>query len=374
MKMKLLNKPNLVGFDITECISYLSSINQPSFRAKQISKWLYQKNVETIDLMTNLPLNLKSQLKEDFTLNTLMPLCELKSRDSTIKWIFNLQNKTKANEVISYSQIETVYIPKDNRATLCISSQAGCALACTFCATGKRGFERNLTSSEIIGQVLYAKNKVAKLGLHPITNIVYMGMGEPLANVGPVFSSLKLLLDDNAFGFSRHKVTLSTSGIIPNIKKLIYLNLGISLAISLHAPNDELRSTLVPINKKFPIAKLLSACWDYCESQKVKYVTMEYVMLKDINDKKEHAKQLIELFKGKPVKINLIPFNSFASSGYQRSSEARINEFMHELRSNAVFTTVRETRGDDTSSACGQLTGVATVANFYATPSTATSL
>ncbi len=254
--------------------------------------------------------------------------------------------------------IETVYIPDRDRATLCVSSQVGCALNCSFCATGKEGFNRNLEVAEIIGQVWQAQNRIrsGELGeLNPITNVVMMGMGEPLLNYSAVISAMDIMLDDNAYGLSKYRVTLSTSGVVPAMEKLKN-DSPVALAVSLHATNDELRNQLVPINKKYPLAMLLETCRDYYSSKK-RHVTFEYVMLKGINDKIKHAKELIRITEGINCKINLIPFNPFSGAGYDRSDDDVIDAFQNKLISSGLNTRVRRTRGEDVDGACGQLAG-----------------
>ena len=299
--------------------------------------------------MTDLSKNLRDQL--DLNSEIQMPhlISENTSKDGTIKWLF---------ESGVGQAIEAVFIPESDRGTLCISSQVGCALDCSFCATGHQGFNRNLDVSEIIGQLCFANSRLPrrKTGLPAISNVVFMGMGEPLANYKNVIKAIEIMLSDYAYGLSRRRVTLSTSGIVPNIE-LLSDACNVSLAVSLHAPNDKLRDSLVPINKIHPISDLLDACWRYAEKHSNRYITFEYVMLENINDSMEHAQELSRLISNKPAKINLIPFNPFKGTKYKSSPIRQIKKFQMKLREKGIIVTTRKTRGDDIAAACGQLAG-----------------
>ena len=344
-----IEKKNLLGMTLEELEVFFESQGQRKFRAKQVFQWMHQKYVDNFDLMSDLSKDLRGRLNELSSVNLPDIISENHSKDGTIKWLFS--------SGIGQA-IETVYIPEKERGTLCISSQVGCALDCSFCATGFQGFNRNLSTAEIIGQVCYANRALPrrKNDLPAISNVVFMGMGEPLANYKNVIKALKMLLADNAYGLSRRRVTLSTSGIVPNLEALGD-DCNVSLAVSLHASNDELRNKLVPINKIHPINDLLDVCWAYAKKQSNRYVTFEYVMLRDINDSIPQAKELASLLKDKPAKINLIPFNPFNGSDYERSPVDRIRRFQSKLRELGIIVTTRKTRGDDIDAACGQLAG-----------------
>ena len=347
--MNTQQKPNLLDFDLKTLESYFEELEEKSFRAQQLLKWIYQRGIIDIELMTNFSTSLRSFLKE----NTLVKLPEIisekKSEDGTKKWLIKVDEK---------NSIETVFIPENDRGTLCISTQVGCALDCKFCSTAKQGFNRNLTTSEIIGQVWVANKMLGhfKSGKRIITNIVFMGMGEPLLNYNNVIKTINLLTNDHAFGLSKRRVTVSTSGIIPGIDRLKEDN-KVSLAISLHASNDELRSTIVPINRSYPIADLLSSCKRYTEGKDDEPITIEYVMLKDINDSLKDAHNLVKCLHGIPSKVNLIPFNKFPGTYFSSSDTATINAFRDVLIKSGIFTITRKTRGDDIDAACGQLVG-----------------
>jgi 23S rRNA (adenine2503-C2)-methyltransferase len=346
--MQVLKK-NLLGLTQDELEVFFLDLGHKKFRAKQLLQWMHQKYVVDFDLMSDLSITLRDELKSIASISLPEIISETSSNDGTVKWLFN----SGVGQAI-----ETVFIPETDRGTLCISSQVGCALDCSFCATGFQGFNRNLTSSEIISQVCFANSLLPKRknGLSAITNVVFMGMGEPLANYRNVLKALRILLSDNAYGLSKRRVTLSTSGIVPNLNSLAD-ECNVSLAVSLHAPEDELRDTLVPINKMHPIAELLEACWVYAKKHSNRYITFEYVMLKDINDSILHAKKLAKLLKNKPAKVNLIPFNPFSESDYQCSSSEQIRKFQSKLRELGILVTTRKTRGDDIDAACGQLAG-----------------
>lgn len=352
-------KVNLLGLSHSQLVDFFVKIGEKPFRASQVMKWIHQYGVTDFSQMTNLSKKLQQKLAD--TAHITPPTVKFKqfSDDGTRKWVF---------EVAGGSLVETVLIPADDgkqygRKTLCISSQVGCALDCSFCSTGKQGFERDLTASEIIGQLWVANQSfmdgvpIAKRENH-VTNVVMMGMGEPLLNYNPVVASMSLMLDDNAYGLSKRRVTLSTSGIVPKMYELAK-DIDVALAISLHAPNDELRNTLVPINKKYPLKQLIDAARHFVNANPShkKHVTIEYVMLKDVNDSDKHADELIALLKDLPSKINLIPFNPFPHAPYERSSNNRIHAFSHILTKAGFVCTIRQTRGDDIDAACGQLVG-----------------
>lgn len=346
---------NLVGLDRTSLEQMFVEHGEKKFRAQQVMQWLYQRGETDLSKMTDLSKSLRETLQQNTHITLPRIESEQFSTDGTIKWLLNVGEDRDGNS----NAIETVYIPESNRGTLCISSQVGCALDCTFCATARQGFNRNLTAEEIIGQVWVADQRLRALydGKSLLTNVVFMGMGEPLLNFNNVLPVIKLLLDDYAYGMGKRKVTVSTSGIVPKIDELSKL-LDVSLAISLHAPNDEVRNELVPINRKYPIEKLLAACKRYLENKNRKEsITFEYVMLHCVNDNEAQAKQLVKLLKGIRAKINLIPFNSFEQSGYQRSSQDRIDRFSQILISHGIVVITRKPRGEDIAAACGQLAG-----------------
>ena len=353
-------KVNLLGMSKDELSAFFVSLGEKSFRATQVMKWIYQFGVTDFFEMTNISKKLQYKLHE--VACVVPPTVKYKefSQDGTRKWVF---------EVAGGSLVETVLIPADDgkqfgRKTLCISSQVGCALDCSFCSTGKQGFERDLTPSEIIGQ-LWVANQSYMENVPPterdnrLPNVVMMGMGEPLLNYDPVVASMSLMLDDHAFGLSKRRVTLSTSGVVPKMYDLAK-DIDVALAISLHAPNDELRNELVPINKKYPLKDLIKAAKSYVYDENPrhkKHITIEYVMLAGVNDSDEHAHQLVDLLKDLPSKINLIPFNPFPHAPYGRSSNNRIHAFSHILNQAGFVCTIRQTRGDDIDAACGQLVG-----------------
>ena len=353
-------KANLLGMSKDELSAFFVSLGEKPFRATQVMKWIYQFGVTDFFEMTNISKKLQHKLHE--VACVVPPTVKYKefSQDGTRKWVF---------EVAGGSLVETVLIPADDgkqfgRKTLCISSQVGCALDCSFCSTGKQGFERDLTPSEIIGQ-LWVANQSYMENVPPterenrVTNVVMMGMGEPLLNYDPVVASMSLMLDDHAFGLSKRRVTLSTSGVVPKMYDLAK-DIDVALAISLHAPNDELRNELVPINKKYPLKDLIKAAKSYVYDENPrhkKHITIEYVMLAGVNDSDEHAHQLVDLLKDLPSKINLIPFNPFPHAPYGRSSNNRIHAFSHILNQAGFVCTIRQTRGDDIDAACGQLVG-----------------
>jgi 23S rRNA (adenine2503-C2)-methyltransferase len=349
-EMEVVQKTDLLGMDREAMQAYFTEIGEKPFRATQVMKWIHQFGVSDFDEMTNLSKALRDKLKQVANVRTPKIVTEEHSDDGTIKWLLEVDNN---------NAIEVVFIPEKNRGTLCISSQVGCALECTFCSTGQQGFNRNLENWEIIAQVWVA-NKA--LGCKPkeervISNVVFMGMGEPLLNVKHVFPVARILMDDYAYGLSKRRVTISTSGVVPAID-MIKSELDVSLAISLHAPNDELRDILVPVNKKYPLAVLMPSLYRYVEGgHSKKHVTIEYVMLDKVNDHIEHAHQLVDLLGDLPCKVNLIPFNPFPNTEYQRSSNNAIHRFRAILEEGGLQVTVRKTRGDDIDAACGQLAG-----------------
>jgi 23S rRNA (adenine2503-C2)-methyltransferase len=325
--------------------AFFRDLDEKPYRARQILGWLYQRGVLEFRDMTDISQRLRKRLEFIACLDLPEVVREERSADGTRKWLL----------AVGLGQaVETVFIPEPGRSTLCISSQAGCAMDCSFCATGRQGFNRNLTAAEILSQVLIARRALGAEA--EITNVVFMGMGEPLANYRSVVPVAKLLVDDYAFGLSRRRVTISTAGLVPQIRKLAD-DLNVALAVSLHAPYDELRDQLVPINRRHPIAELLDACWQYAECLASRQVTFEYVMLRDVNDGLKDARKLGRLLRNKPAKVNLIPFNAFPGTPYECSSAEVIAAFCNELRSSGIVATIRRTRGDDIAAACGQLAG-----------------
>ena len=345
-------KVNLLGLDRPQMEAFFLDLGEKKFRAQQVLKWIHHHQVDTFEQMTDVGKALRQKLSEVAEIRGPEVQHESISRDGTRKWVFGLDNG---------GAVETVLIPDGRRGTLCVSSQVGCAVDCSFCSTGKQGFQRDMSSAEIIGQVWQAYRAFGprtNLGEHPITNVVMMGMGEPLLNYDNVLSAMRIMKDDLGYGIGKKRITLSTSGVIPKIDQLS-ADLDVSLAVSLHAPNDELRDELVPLNRKYPLKDLMAACKRYSKNITHRHntITMEYVMLRDVNDKPEHARQLVKLLNGVPVKVNLIPFNPFPHSGYERSRKNDILEFHKYLNDNGLLTTVRTTRGDDIDAACGQLVG-----------------
>ena len=343
---------NLLDFDLEGLAVFCEGLGEKRFRATQLYRWIHQKGARSFGEMTDLAKSLREKLATTAHIEPLKVLTEQKSTDGTIKWLFDVGNG---------DAVEAVYIPEDDRATLCISSQAGCAVGCRFCSTGHQGFSRNLTSGEIIAQLWFAEHTLRKLkntDQRIISNVVMMGMGEPLQNMTALVPALKTMLSDHAYGLSRRRVTVSTSGVVPMIDRLAQ-ECPVALAVSLHAPNDTLRSDLVPLNIKYPLDELLAACHRYLEFAPRDFITFEYCMLDGVNDTPEHAHQLVELVQraNLPVKFNLIPFNPFPASGLLRSSAKVVAEFAKILQNSAIVTTVRKTRGDDIDAACGQLAG-----------------
>ena len=344
---------NLLDLDQTALKAYCERVGEKSFRATQLFRWIHHRGVGDFDGMTDLARSLRAKLAGTAEVRPMSTITEQKSADGTRKWLF---------DVGQGNAIETVYIPEDDRATLCISSQAGCAVGCRFCSTGHQGFSRNLTTGEIIGQLWHAEHRMrAELGLganeRAISNVVMMGMGEPLQNYAQLVPALRMMLDDHGYGLSRRRVTVSTSGVVPMIDRLRD-DCPVALAVSLHAPDDALRDQLVPINKKYPIDELLSACERYLDAAPRDFITFEYCMLDGVNDTPAHAKALVNLVKNRlPVKFNLIPFNPFPESGLTCSPRDRVQAFGAVLIDAGLVTTIRKTRGDDIDAACGQLAG-----------------
>jgi len=346
---KAVTKTNLLGLSPGALEQWFSAIGEKPFRARQLLQWIYQRGETDFLEMTDLSKALRGRLAERATITLPEVRSQHDSQDGTVKWLFASG---------SGQSVEAVFIPEPSRGTLCISSQVGCALDCAFCATGHQGFNRNLTAAEIVGQVWHA-NRVLPArpnGEPAVSNVVFMGMGEPLANYRNVVPVLDLLLSDHAFGLSRRRVTVSTSGIVPHVEKLAD-DCNVSLAVSLHAPNDALRDVLVPINRMHPISELLDACWRYAGKHTNRFITFEYVMLRGVNDSLAHADELAALLDDKPAKINLIPFNPFPGTRFKRSGAETIRQFQNRLLKKGIVTTTRRTRGDDIDAACGQLAG-----------------
>lgn len=338
-------KINLLDFDRKGLAAFFVDLGEKPFRATQLLKWIYQENVQDFDLMSNLSKSLRRYLTEHCCIETPEIAVEQLASDGVRKW---------ALQTHCGNRVETVFIPEEGRGTLCVSSQVGCALACTFCSTAQQGFNRNLATSEIIGQLYVAQNQLGDSA--KITNVVMMGMGEPLLNFDNVVAAMNLMMDDFAYGLSKRRVTISTSGVVPAMYRLTEV-CDVSLAVSLHAVTDELRDVLVPINKKYPLQELLAACRENAKLAPRRTVTFEYVMLEGINDSLDDAQGLVELLATVPAKINLIPFNPFPTSVYRCSSNNRIHQFKTLLNEAGIVTTIRKTRGEDIDAACGQLVG-----------------
>ena len=340
---------NLLDFDAEGLARFFSEMGEKPFRAKQVLRWVHRFGEADFDAMTDVAKSLRAQLKERAVVAAPSVMRDTVSADGTRKWLL---------DVGANNAVETVFIPETNRGTLCVSSQAGCALDCSFCSTGKQGFNRNLSVAEIIGQLWWANRALGAThdGERIISNVVMMGMGEPLANFDNVVAALKLMLDDNAYGLSRRRVTVSTSGIVPAIDRLGQA-CPVALAVSLHAAFDNLRDELVPINKKYPLKELLAACQRYLEFAPRDFITFEYVMLDGVNDADRDAAGLLAIAREVPCKFNLIPFNPFPGTPYKRSPMQRIRHFAEILNGAGVVTTIRKTRGDDVDAACGQLAG-----------------
>lgn len=340
---------NLLDFNQDQLARWITEQGEKPFRAKQLQRWMHRFLTDDFSSMTDIAKDYRERLAACATIRAPKVVRDTTAPDGTRKWLIDVDGQ---------NAVETVYIPEENRGTLCISSQAGCALDCAFCSTGKQGFNRNLSTSEIIGQLWLANRAlgVTDSAQHVISNVVMMGMGEPLANFTNVVTAIEIMLDDSAYGLSRRRVTVSTSGLVPAMDRLREA-CPVALAVSLHAPNDTLRDRLVPINKKYPLKILLAACLRYLEKAPRDFITFEYVMLEGVNDALEHAKQLIELVRDVPCKFNLIPFNPFPHSEFRRSSRNRIITFQKILLDADIVTTIRKTRGDDIDAACGQLAG-----------------
>ena len=351
-----MNAPrtNLLDFDLEGLVQWCAQLGEKRFRATQLFRWIHQKGQSNFSAMSDLAQSLRDKLEQQATIASPPVLSQHESADGTIKWLFDVSDG---------NAIETVFIPETDRATLCISSQAGCAVGCRFCSTGHQGFSRNLTTGEIIAQLWYAEHFLRKHLHRPdrvISNVVMMGMGEPLQNYAAVLPALKTMLDDHAYGLSRRRVTVSTSGVVPRIDRLAQ-DCPVALAVSLHASNDALRDSLVPLNKKYPLAELMQACQRYLQYAPRDFITFEYVMLDGINDQPQHARELTALVRnsgpGAWCKFNLIPFNPFPDSGLHRSRPETVDAFARLLNEAGLVTTVRKLRGDDIDAACGQLAG-----------------
>jgi 23S rRNA (adenine2503-C2)-methyltransferase len=354
----VVSQVNLLDFDLDGLAAYCEGLGEKRFRAVQLFRWIHQKGAAEFSAMSDLAKSLRDKLAGTAVVSGLPIVSEQASADGTIKWLF---------DVGGGNAVETVFIPEDDRGTLCISSQAGCAVGCRFCSTGHQGFSRNLSTGEIVAQLWQAEHHLRqrlKLAANEraITNVVMMGMGEPLQNYAALVPALRIMLDDHAYGLSRRRVTVSTSGVVPMIERLRE-DCPVAMAVSLHAPNDPLRDQLVPLNKKYPLAELLQSCRSYLEAAPRDFITFEYCMLDGVNDTPEHARELLALVAGPraahrvPCKFNLIPFNPFPASGLKRSPRDRVQAFAKVLQDAGVVTTIRKTRGDDIDAACGQLAG-----------------
>jgi len=342
---------NLLDFDLEGLAAFVESLGEKRFRATQLFRWIHQRGAKDFAEMTDLAKSLRGKLGVSARIEGLSVISQHESSDGTIKWLF---------DVGGGDAVEAVFIPEDDRGTLCVSSQAGCAVGCRFCSTGHQGFSRNLTTGEIVAQLWFAEHflrKHLKTEERVISNVVMMGMGEPLQNYAALVPALRTMLDDHGYGLSRRRVTVSTSGVVPMMDRLGG-DCPVALAVSLHAPNDPLRDNLVPLNKKYPIAELMDACLRYLEHAPRDFITFEYCMLDGVNDTPEHARELVALVKNRvPCKLNLIPFNPFPQSGLTRSPHNRVVAFAKILSDAGIVTTVRKTRGDDIDAACGQLAG-----------------
>ncbi|NPC54012.1 23S rRNA (adenine(2503)-C(2))-methyltransferase RlmN [Caenimonas soli] len=346
---------NLLDFDLEGLAAFCERLGEKRFRATQLFRWIHQRGARDFDQMSDLAKSLREKLKTSARIEGLSVLTQHESTDGTIKWLFDVGNG---------DAVEAVFIPEDDRGTLCVSSQAGCAVGCRFCSTGHQGFSRNLTTGEIVAQLWFAEHFLRghlKKDERVISNVVMMGMGEPLQNYSALVPALRVMLDDHGYGLSRRRVTVSTSGVVPMIDRLGE-DCPVALAVSLHAPNDELRDNLVPLNRKYPLAELLDACNRYLAHAPRDFITFEYCMLDGVNDQPEHARQLVELVRhhagnGVSCKLNLIPFNPFPQSGLTRSPHKQVLSFAKILSDAGIVTTVRKTRGDDIDAACGQLAG-----------------
>jgi len=348
-------KVNLLDFDLPGLIGWCEGLGEKKFRATQLFRWVHHRGVSDFDQMTDLAREFRDKLHQLAEVRALPVVQRQNSADGTIKWLFDVGDG---------NAVETVFIPEDDRATLCVSSQAGCAVGCRFCSTGHQGFSRNLGTAEILAQLWFVEHTLRREGQlneRIISNVVMMGMGEPLQNYTALVPALTVMLHDHAYGLSRRRVTVSTSGVVPMMDRLAH-DCPVALAVSLHAPTDGLRDSLVPINRKYPIAELLDACRRYLPAAPRDFITFEYCMLDGVNDQPEHAQALVALLNppggaAVPCKLNLIPFNPFPASGLQRSSDAAVQTFARLLLKAGIVTTVRKTRGDDIDAACGQLAG-----------------
>lgn len=346
---------NLLDFDLNGLAAFCERLGEKRFRATQLFRWIHQRGASEFDQMSDLAKSLREKLKTCATIQALPVISEHQSSDGTVKWLF---------DVGAGNAVEAVYIPEDDRGTLCVSSQAGCAVGCRFCSTGHQGFSRNLTTAEIVAQLWFAEHTLRerlKTTDRVISNVVMMGMGEPLQNYSALVPALRVMLDDHGYGMSRRRVTVSTSGVVPMMDRLA-MDCPVALAVSLHAPNDPLRDDLVPLNRKYPIDELMEACNRYLEHAPRDFITFEYCMLDGVNDQPEHARQLVDLVRrharsGVWCKFNLIPFNPFPASGLLRSGVPQVAAFAKILSEAGIVTTVRKTRGDDIDAACGQLAG-----------------
>ncbi len=340
---------NLLNFDAQQLGAWFAEQGEKPFRARQVLRWIHKMGESDFSAMTDLAASLREKLSQQACVTSPQVMRDELSADGTRKWLL---------DVGTGNAIEAVYIPEPGRGTLCISTQAGCILNCSFCSTGKQGFNRNLSVAEIIGQLWWANRQLGKNadGIWPVTNVVMMGMGEPLLNFDNTVSALRLMLDDHAYGLSRRRVTLSTSGIVPAMDRLGE-ECPVALAVSLHAPNDSLRDELVPINQKYPLRVLMAACQRYLDHAPRDFITFEYVMLEGVNDSVQHAQELVALVRDVPCKFNLIPFNPFPQTHYRRSGAEAISRFRDVLMQAGIVTTTRKTRGDDIAAACGQLAG-----------------
>ena len=353
-----LDAVNLLDFDLDGLAAHCERLGEKRFRAVQLFRWIHQRGARDFDQMSDLAKSLRAKLASGSVIRPLAILSEHRSADGTVKWLF---------DVGAGDAVESVFIPEEGRGTLCISSQAGCAVGCRFCSTGHQGFSRNLSTGEILAQLWYAEHTLRRdlnrpAGERVITNVVMMGMGEPLQNYGALVPALRVMLDDHGYGLSRRRVTVSTSGVVPFMDRLRD-DMPVALAVSLHAPDDVLRNELVPLNRKYPLAELLAACKRYLDTAPRDFITFEYCMLDGVNDSDEQARALLALVGPKgpvgrlPCKFNLIQFNPFPASGLKRSDNARVQAFAKVLAEGGLVTTVRKTRGDDIDAACGQLAG-----------------
>ena len=351
---------NLLGFELDALAAHLEGLQEKRFRAVQLFRWIHRAGEADFSRMSDIARSLREKLSGAAEVRPLPVLAEQCSADGTVKWLFDVGDG---------NAVETVFIPEDDRGTLCVSSQAGCAVGCRFCSTGHQGFSRNLSTAEIVAQLWWAEHRLRErrptgAGERAIDNVVMMGMGEPLQNFGALVPALRVMLDDHGYGLSRRRVTVSTSGVVPMIDRLRE-SCPVALAVSLHAPDNALRDHLVPLNRKYPLAELMAACERYLEAAPRDFITFEYCMLDGVNDSDEQARQLVDLVRGRgaeagppvPCKLNLIPFNPFPASGLRRSPRERVAAFARVLQDAGIVTTVRRTRGDDIDAACGQLAG-----------------